>query len=391
MLPRRRIWVLSGYAFTLLAGIALAAPITNPWQQEQPLPIELGTSGGNVENISRAFCCSGTLGALVRDSSGNEYILSNNHVLADSARTANSGSAPFNDDVSQPGLVDVACNPNSGNSNIVAHVSNWVPLGTHNVDAAVAEIVPGDVSGSILGIGPVSSTVAAPSVGEAVAKSGRTTQLTCSSISTVDATVKVRYQAGCGKGRKFFVLYTGQMIVSGSSFSAGGDSGSLIVDQSTVQPVGLLYAGSSTVTIANPASDVLSALSAVNPSTTTFSFVGSGSPTPVSCPAAATSLAQSRVSQASLQHAIGAKRVHEKELLADDAIVGVGVGASSDNPFEAVVFIYVEQGRALGHIPDRLDGVRTEIVRTEAFQAYGWNEHSPQSCGSNQKLARGAF
>jgi len=382
MLPRRRIWVLSGYALTLMTGIAFAAPITNPWQQEQPLPIALGTSGGNVNDASKRFCCSGTLGALTQDSSGNQYILSNNHVLADSDMNANTGSAPFNDDVSQPGLVDVACSANSSNSNIVAHVTNWVPLRTHNVDAAIAEVVPGDVSGSILGIGPVAATVATPTVGEAVAKSGRTTQLTCSSISSVDTSVKIRYQADCGKGRKFSVIYTGQMTIGGSSFSAGGDSGSLIVDQATVQPVGLLYAGSSTVTIANPASDVLSALGAVNPSPTKFSFVSSGAPTPVSCPAAAT-LAPSRVSEASLQRAINAKRLHEKELLNDDAIVGVGVGASSDNPFEPAVLIYVEQGRAFGHIPDHLDGVRTEIIRTQAFTAYGWNEPSRQSCLAN--------
>ncbi|HKE34956.1 MAG TPA: hypothetical protein VKB66_07125 [Candidatus Acidoferrum sp.] len=383
MLPRRRIWALSGYALTLLAGIALAAPITNPWQQEQSLPVELGTSGGNVNNASKAFCCSGTLGSLIQDSSGNQYILSNNHVLADTDTKTNSGGAPFNDDVSQPGLVDVGCNANSTNSNIVAHVTNWVPLGTHNVDAAIAEVVPGDVSGSILGIGPISTSVATPLVGEAVAKSGRTTQLTCASLSTVDASVKVRYQAGCGKGRKFSVIYTGQVVINSSSFSAGGDSGSLIVDQSTVQPVGLLYAGSSTVTIANPASDVLSALNAVNPSPTSFNFVSSGSPKPVSCPSAAASPAQSRLSHSSLQHAINAKRQHEKELLADDAIVGVGVGASSDNPFEPVVLVYIEQGRAFGHIPDRLDGVRTELIRTEAFQAYGWNEPSRRTCRAN--------
>lgn len=383
MLPRRRIWLPLAYAFTLLAGIALAAPITNPWQQEQPLPIQLGTSGGNVNNASKSFCCSGTLGSLVQDSSGNQYILSNNHILADSDLKANSGGAPFNDDVSQPGLVDVACDANSTNSNIVAHVTNWVPLGTHNVDAAIAETVPGDVSGSIVGVGPVSATVATPSVGEAVAKSGRTTQLTCSSVAAVDTAVKVRYQAGCGKGRKFSIVYTGQVLIGGASFSAGGDSGSLIVDQSTVQPVGLLYAGSSTVTIANPASDVLSALSAVNPNPTTFSFVSSGSTTPVSCPTTAASSAQSRVTHASLQHAIKTKRAHEQELLADDAILGVGIGASSDNPFEPVVLVYVEQGRAHGHIPDRLDGVRTEIVRTEAFQAYGWNEPSRPACHPN--------
>jgi len=41
-----------------------------------------GSSGGNVNDISKSFCCSGTLGSLVKDSSGVQYTLSNNHVLA---------------------------------------------------------------------------------------------------------------------------------------------------------------------------------------------------------------------------------------------------------------------------------------------------------------------
>ena len=44
-------------------------------------PIPCGISGGNILNRSTAFCCGGTLGALVADSSA-QYILSNNHILA---------------------------------------------------------------------------------------------------------------------------------------------------------------------------------------------------------------------------------------------------------------------------------------------------------------------
>ena len=43
-------------------------------------------------------------------------------------------------------------------------------------------------------------------------------------------------------------------------FSAGGDSGSLIVTNGTQQPTGLLFAGSTTHTIANPIQAVLAAL-----------------------------------------------------------------------------------------------------------------------------------
>ena len=50
-------------------------------QQAQSFPIKLGTSGGNVNDVSTKLCCSGTLGALV-SREGSQFILSNNHVLS---------------------------------------------------------------------------------------------------------------------------------------------------------------------------------------------------------------------------------------------------------------------------------------------------------------------
>ena len=66
------------FATILLASVAFGQSI---YQQTQARPISLGTSGGNVNDISHAFCCSGTLGSLVTKG-GTQYILSNNHVLA---------------------------------------------------------------------------------------------------------------------------------------------------------------------------------------------------------------------------------------------------------------------------------------------------------------------
>jgi hypothetical protein len=48
--------------------------------------------------------------------------------------------------------------------------------------------------------------------------------------------------------------------------------------------------------------------------------------------------------------------------------------------FETVVVIYLEQGRLQEPIPSELDGVRTEVIRTDAFRAYGWNEPGPKTC-----------
>ncbi len=99
----RRI-TLPGLCCSLLFSIGLVLADSGPNHQvKQALPISLGTSGGNVYDISRRFCCSGTLGALVADSSNTQFILSNNHVLADSDK------ATPGDAISQPGLVDVGC------------------------------------------------------------------------------------------------------------------------------------------------------------------------------------------------------------------------------------------------------------------------------------------
>ena len=81
---------------------------TFPQQAAQIRPIVLGVSGGNIHSILKtrgkvSGCFSGTLGSMVQDTDGNEYILSNNHVLADQNR-AKPGQL-----ILQPGLVDVAC------------------------------------------------------------------------------------------------------------------------------------------------------------------------------------------------------------------------------------------------------------------------------------------
>ncbi|HSP17856.1 MAG TPA: hypothetical protein VLV78_24135 [Thermoanaerobaculia bacterium] len=143
---------------------------------------------------------------------------------------------------------------------IVADFTVAAPLGS-NVDAALAQLRPGemDATGFIEDIGTISNVVASPAVGLAVAKSGRTTGLTTGTIGSINTSVSVRYQKGCGKGKKFTIGYTNQVVINSTTFSAGGDSGSLIVtNDSCHQPVALLYAGSSSATIGNPIGEVLS-------------------------------------------------------------------------------------------------------------------------------------
>ena len=96
-------------------------------------------------------------------------------------------------------------------------------------------------------------------VGLSVAKSGRTTGFTTGSITSINTSVSVQYTASCGGGgKKTTVTFTNQIVITPGTFSAGGDSGSLIVtNNASHNPVGLLFAGSSSATIANPIGQVL--------------------------------------------------------------------------------------------------------------------------------------
>jgi hypothetical protein len=310
--------------------------------------LNFGVSGGNVNDSTNRFCCSGTLGALVRDSSNTLYILSNNHVLGRSDQ-ANPG-----EDVSQPGLIDNNCQIPT----IVADFTLAPELEPSNVDAAIAQLRPGAMTpdGFIEDIGVPSSIVAAPSVGMSVAKSGRTTGFTTGSITAINATVNVQYTTRCGGGKRFTVNYTNQVVIGPGNFSAGGDSGSLIVTQNTSQPVALLYAGSSTTTIGNPAGQVLNALSASLGST--VSFVGTTQASVFD------TLASDSPSREDMERANEVKERHVGALMKLRGVHGVGVG------FGGRIVIYLDwtAGR-MSDLPPNLDGVRVDVMRTDPIVA----------------------
>src|SRR5438046_9468204 len=80
----------------LTAGVLCAPALTQA--QYQTRNTHFGVSGGNINDISRRFCCSGTLGSLVSNGT-MQYILSNNHVLASTDQAADC------EDISQHGLL----------------------------------------------------------------------------------------------------------------------------------------------------------------------------------------------------------------------------------------------------------------------------------------------
>ncbi|MGD8777345.1 MAG: hypothetical protein PVH88_00100 [Ignavibacteria bacterium] len=236
-----------------------AAPIDH--QVIQTPPIELGTSGGWKYDLANGYCCGGTLGSLIQINT-EKYILSNYHVLsADIVSGDNNRVAQIGDPIIQTGLIDVSCD--SSQAQDVATLASVNVLPNANVDAAIAKIIPGmvDTTGAILEIGTLSSQTVAASIRQRVKKSGRTTGLTTSRVSGLNATVNVTYDDECAGSTAFTKTFTGQILIRniGSSFLNSGDSGSLMVENVATNPraVGLLYAGSSTIAVANPINDVL--------------------------------------------------------------------------------------------------------------------------------------
>lgn len=234
-------------------------PVSHTAIQEPP--IQLGTSGGWQYDLANGYCCGGTLGSLVKVNDV-QYILSNYHVLeSDIVPGGNGRYAETGNPIIQPGLIDVGCN--AANAQEVAKLVKRSSLPNSNVDAAIAEVIGGMVrtDGAILEIGTISSQTVAAQLKQAVKKSGRTTKLTRSSVSGLNATVSVAYDNECAGGAAFTKTFTGQIFVANkaSKFLAGGDSGSLMVEDVATNPraVGLLFAGSSTTAIANPIGEVL--------------------------------------------------------------------------------------------------------------------------------------
>ena len=364
-------------AFSLIP-LATWADSGPPHRVDQPFPIQLGTSGGNINDSSKGFCYGGTLGALVEDDSGNQYILSNNHVLA---RT---NVATIGEDIIQPGLIDQSPTCFKDTTDIVADLSAFIPIlfktkGTmppNAVDAAIAQVRVGkvDPTGFVMDIGPLSSDTVAPSLGMAVKKSGRTTGVTNGNITAVSATIDV--SLGSGKTARF----VDQIVVGPGNFIAAGDSGSLMVEDVVANPraVGLLFAGSSTTAIANPIGHVLNAFG--------VSMVGSGPSASVMGKILAwakklLSVAESQAANAQLppqasQTAVDAvrrvKERHEGRLLAIPGVIGVGVGVSEKAIGQAAIEIYVKEAtESLKQVlPKSLDGVEVKTIETGEIRAY---------------------
>lgn len=394
------------YVVALVNGSAVTSPlrvlvnnqgiVSDPvnHQSIQTDPALLGTSGGNdgdydtwedkKGNSYVADCCGGTLGALVQDSQKNDYILSNNHVLAESDQ------GHVGDTIDQPGLIDGACTPlNRPGSTLrpVGTLRSFVPLASQqsNVDAALAAVAPGavDPQGSILGLGtpqqgqaigaapPMAGsgeTLSAGNLGMNVAKSGRTTGLTCSSIDAVALTVKVDYYKDCAETEPYTTkTFTNQIGIGGAHFTDSGDSGALVLDASNSEAIGLYFAGGTDgdghgLSVANPIGDVLNELGSQVGSS--LRLVGTDDAHPIAClrydpavPTAAPFVGTNALAHAQTVAEQAADTLHGQGLL------GTAGGKSFDSPGDPAVIVYVDHATA--DVPQTIGGLRTQVIVTD--------------------------
>lgn len=356
----------------------------------QSVPVELGTTGGNahdfVNNTAKntITCCGGTLGSLVIRG-GVQYILSDNHILA------RSDGATVGDAIIQPGLIDTATCTTAGTTTVanLSQFSNLQATPSKNVDAAIAQVIAGkvDPAGNIIYLGATTDANGVPvagapqggtgipassvAIGRPVAKSGRSTGLTCSTIEATNISTSVDYTVNCdGTGTKFTANYSNQIGVIGGDFSGEGDSGSLIVTQDTASPLALLYAGSDTDTVGNPVADVLNFFG------NNTVFIGGAAHQVVGCslptaPQSAKTVVPSSVGSQVIQNATATRDRHASELLGYPEVQAVGVGQSYDNPKEAAILFFVTQGESRTNLPTQVDGVRTRIIEQPLFAKRG--------------------
>ncbi|MFD3512360.1 hypothetical protein [Streptomyces sp. NPDC058657] len=210
-------------------------------------------------SVGNAAVTAGTLGSVVYDflpgatvdppvaglgAPAKFYILSNNHVLADS------NGAPAGSAILQPGRADGGQNP----ADRIATLDRFIPIQFapqlplerhHNiVDAALGAVDFQDASREqyFSGAPRAWRRKINVGVGNLVKKTGRTTNISFGRILAVDATIDVTY-GPAGTAR-----FKDQILTT--NISAGGDSGSLVTSLDNVA-LGLLFAGSQVVTVVN--------------------------------------------------------------------------------------------------------------------------------------------
>jgi hypothetical protein len=321
----------------------------------------MGVSLSNTIAPNNPIIYAGTAGMLVRVISNPsiKLILSNNHVLGAGGPNLCPNNAPVGTWALQPGTLDIGSDPGNDVDYIAGVGGFYIPIdftpGASNVvDAALALTVPALASRTIHDIGEPNPAFMLATAGQTVKKSGRTTGVTTGTVQSVNSTVNVNYGTGCGTAR-----FVAQTIVTPGTFSDPGDSGSAILDSATLTPVGLLFAGSATRTIANPIWGVYLSMGV---------FVDSDD-----APTSFAELAQTVSTQvdARTRQIMTVQRQAEPAIFAVPGVIGMGIGRTADGSGPAIIVYSTNVATAVAsRIPTQLSGVPVRLMLTDEFRAY---------------------
>ena len=214
-----------------------------------PRPVPIGVSTGHPDITAGTIACrvydDDNMNG-IRDVDEDVFALSNNHVYADE------NLAEIGDPVIQPGTYDGGLSPADDIGTLAAYEEIKFDGSPNIIDAAIASTTTTLVHNATPsdGYGTPKSTTATVTILQSVQKYGRTTGLTSGMVFGANSAVNVQYSSG--------VAYFENQIMIYGNFSAGGDSGSLVVTDPDKEPVGLLFAGGGGYTFANPIGPVLS-------------------------------------------------------------------------------------------------------------------------------------
>jgi hypothetical protein len=316
--------------------------------------VSVGNTTGTPSPCSKTTpCASGTAGLLVYSTSNpsQTFILGSNHVLSAVGPTFCPGTAQPGTWTLQPGTGDLGIDPGNIPHYHVASFTTGVT--NSNIDAGLSQVVgPTTATTGIFGIGEPNPHVGVAYSGETVVKSGEGTGVTMGTVKSVNVTVPIP-NTRCLSLNVFHnqISITPQGV---GPFSAGGDSGSAILDAISMTPIGLLMAGTSTVTFANPINKVYVDLSVfpVSPS-------GAGLTWEQELGVVAQSVDPRLARLEEIQER------HEDEVLRIPGVQGIGIGL--DEKRENLLFhVYViKQTPSLtGALPREIDGIPVQVIET---------------------------
>ncbi len=398
----------------LLAAAAIAqtqnGSTLNHQLNQFGLPICLGVSGNNEVNYDMgAGCSTGTLGSLLQDQNGVQYILSNAHVMSpvnagigdpiqhpgsfDTIGCANALAIDNTTDL-PPGQVVTSAPGTVANLSACASPYAGDPCPNSNlVDAAIAQVIPGQVAPSFLDIPTFNVVVQGPILTSVVIKSGRTTARTAGTIYMVNVTIMVD---GAMFQNQIAITPYVPAAIQGGSLGQPGDSGSLVLQNQEIVPtpgavlgpVGLLFAGglqmingfNVNVTFANRIDDVINTfimnnqlkLKFVPPQACTRYFPPGGDQ---NSEATESSLKENKGTQAiplakepppdpkAINAASKIKDRYTAMLMGLPNAVGTGVGLSDTGSRQVVIKLMVSKitDAVRRAVPNSLEGVPVEI------------------------------